>query len=126
MWIIRVKSQICRGMAQYDRCSPVNECVCFHIAGAIDIGICSHQFLLDCSELVPYERSNNLCNQSDHECVHHPLCHNFPVCYPVPSYNRQLCPPITSKRANSESTDSCTAQISLKGFVVLYETKKRI
>jgi hypothetical protein len=58
--------------------------------------------------------------------VHHPLCHNFPVCYPVPSYNRQLCPPITSKRANSESTDSCTAQISLKGFVVLYETKKRI
>ncbi|CAM4851607.1 unnamed protein product, partial [Rotaria magnacalcarata] len=28
-------------------------------------------------------------------CVHHPRCRSAPVCYPVPTYNEQLCPPIT-------------------------------
>ncbi|CAF2636165.1 unnamed protein product [Rotaria sp. Silwood2] len=79
-------------MSQYDRCSPNSACACFYIAGAINIGICSDEFI-DCSELVACERSNNLCLEPGHRCVHHPRCHNLPVCYPVPSFNRQLCPP---------------------------------
>jgi hypothetical protein len=101
MSIVRAESQICHGMAQYDPCSSNNGCACFHLAGATDIGICSHRLLVDCSELVACERSTNHCYEPDHECVHHPLCHNLPVCYPVPSYNQQLCPPVESKRTNS-------------------------
>ncbi|CAF1302892.1 unnamed protein product [Rotaria sordida] len=89
---VRVKSQFCPGINQYDRCSLNSACACFHIAGAIDVGICSDEFV-DCSELVACESSNNLCREPNHRCVHHPQCHNRPVCYPVPSFNRQLCPP---------------------------------
>ncbi|CAF0791768.1 unnamed protein product [Rotaria sordida] len=88
---VRVKSQYCPEIAQYDRCSLNSACACFHIAGAINVGICSDEFV-DCSELVACESSNNLCREPNHRCVHHPRCHNLPVCYPVPSFNRQLCP----------------------------------
>ncbi|CAF4771311.1 unnamed protein product, partial [Rotaria sp. Silwood2] len=93
MSLVRVKSQFCHGTSQYDRCSPNSACACFYIAGAIDIGICGDEFV-DCSELPACERPNNLCREPNHRCVHHPRCHNLPVCYPVPSFNRQLCPPI--------------------------------
>ncbi|CAF4598398.1 unnamed protein product, partial [Rotaria socialis] len=104
--LVQVKSQICQGIAQYDRCSTNGGCACLYIAGTQNIGICSDQFLADCSELVKCDH-NNLCDKPDHRCVHHPRCHNLPVCYPVPTYNRHLCPPITSKRIVSylESED---------------------
>ena len=95
--LVQVKSQICHGIAQYDRCSTNGGCACLNIAGTLNIGICSDQFLADCSELVTCDQ-NNLCDKPDHRCVHHPRCLSAPVCYPVPTYNRQLCPPITSKR----------------------------
>ncbi|CAF3425555.1 unnamed protein product [Rotaria socialis] len=94
VWLVQVKSQICHGIAQYDRCSTNGDCACLYIAGTLNIGICSDQFLADCSELVKCDQ-NNLCGESEHRCVHHPRCHSHPVCYPVPSYNRQLCPLIT-------------------------------
>ncbi|CAF1084424.1 unnamed protein product [Rotaria sordida] len=37
-------------------------------------------------------------------CVHHPRCHNLPVCYPVPSFNRQLCPLIATMNSTTTST----------------------
>ncbi|CAF4646259.1 unnamed protein product, partial [Rotaria magnacalcarata] len=90
----QVKSQICYGIAQYDKCSPNTGCGCLHIPGAINVGVCSYEFLAECSELVKCD-DNNLCDKPDHRCVHHPRCQSAPVCYPVPTYNRQLCPPIT-------------------------------
>jgi hypothetical protein len=95
-----VKSQLCFDIAQYEKCSPNTGCSCLHIPGAINVGVCSYEFLAECSELVKCDH-NNLCDKPDHRCVHHPRCHNLPVCYPVPTYNRQLCPPITSKRTVS-------------------------
>ncbi|CAF1014451.1 unnamed protein product [Rotaria sordida] len=100
---VRVKSQFCNGIAQYNRCSPNSACACFHIAGAIDIGICTDEFV-DCSELVTCERSNNICSEPNHRCVYHPRCHNLPVCYSVPSFNRQLCPPIETMNTTTTST----------------------
>ncbi|CAF3441200.1 unnamed protein product [Rotaria socialis] len=94
VWLVQVKSQICHGIAQYDRCSTNGDCACLYIAGTLNIGICSDRFLADCSELVKCDQ-NNLCGESEHRCVHHPRCHSHPVCYLVPSYNRQLCPLIT-------------------------------
>ncbi|CAM4964484.1 unnamed protein product [Rotaria socialis] len=94
VWLVQVKSQICHGIAQYDRCSTNGDCACLYIAGTLNIGICSDRFLADCSELVKCDQ-NNLCGESEHRYVHHPRCHSHPVCYPVPSYNRQLCPLIT-------------------------------
>ncbi|CAF1355131.1 unnamed protein product, partial [Rotaria sordida] len=49
-----------------------------------------------------------------HRCVHHPQCHNLPVCYPVPSYNRQLCPPIAVVNTTTTipTTTITTAAIS--------------
>ncbi|CAF1430009.1 unnamed protein product [Rotaria sordida] len=93
MSLVRVKSQLCQGISQYDRCSPNSACVCFYLADAIDVGICGNEFV-NCPELVPCERSNNFCREPNHRCVHHPRCHNLPVCYPIPSFNQQLCPPI--------------------------------
>ncbi|CAF1578399.1 unnamed protein product [Rotaria sordida] len=36
-------------------------------------------------------------------CVHHPRCHSLPVCYPVPSFNQQLCPPIATINGTTTS-----------------------
>ncbi|CAF0986918.1 unnamed protein product, partial [Rotaria sordida] len=46
-------------------------------------------------------------------CVHHPRCHNLPVCYPVPSFNRQLCPPratMNTSTTTSMPTTTTTAR----------------
>ncbi|CAF4286856.1 unnamed protein product [Rotaria magnacalcarata] len=80
-------------MAQYDRCSTTNGCACFLIAGATNFGLCSYQYLVECSQLTPCENSTNLCPR-DYECVHHPRCHDVPICYPVRADNAELCPPI--------------------------------
>ncbi|CAF3075968.1 unnamed protein product, partial [Rotaria socialis] len=105
--LVEVKSQFCNGMAQYDHCSSNSGCACLYIAGTINIGICIDQFSADCFELFKCTQ-NNLCdNPEQYRCVHHPRCQSTPVCYPIPTYNRQLCPPITSKRTISylESED---------------------
>ncbi|CAF1571387.1 unnamed protein product, partial [Rotaria sordida] len=86
MSVVRVKSQFCHGISQYDRCSPNSACTCFYIAGALGVGICGD------------------------ECVHHPRCHNLPVCYPIPSFNQKLCPPITTTNTTM-TTISSTAPI---------------
>ncbi|CAF1508231.1 unnamed protein product, partial [Rotaria sordida] len=72
---VRVKSQFCNGIAQYNQCSLNSACACFHIA-------------------VACKSPDNLCDEPNQRCIHHPLCHNRPVCYPVPRFNEQLCPPI--------------------------------
>ncbi|CAF1283177.1 unnamed protein product [Rotaria sordida] len=100
---VRVKSQFCNGISQYGRCSTNSACACYHIAGATDIGICADE-VVNCSELVACEHSSNLCYDRNHRCVHHPQCHNLPVCYPVPSFNRQLCPPIPTMNNTTIST----------------------
>ncbi|CAF4418334.1 unnamed protein product, partial [Rotaria magnacalcarata] len=92
-------------------CSLNSGCVCFHIAGAVNIGICTDQLFADCVELVPCDRANNICNDPEHRCVHHPRCHNNPVCYPIPSFNRQLCPlaPTTSITITITTTTTTSA-----------------
>ncbi|CAF1274194.1 unnamed protein product, partial [Rotaria magnacalcarata] len=105
--LVEVKSQICHGKTQYDRCSTNGGCACLYIAGTLNIGICSDQFLADCSELVKCDQ-NNVCDESEHRCVHHPRCHSHPVCYPVPSYNRQLCPLITMTNVTTTTTAPTT------------------
>jgi sugar lactone lactonase YvrE len=37
-----------------------------------------------------------MCFEPDHICVHHPDCHNLPVCYPLLMATHELCPPIPS------------------------------
>ena len=100
MPIVRVNSQICHGI-QYDRCSTNSDCGCLHMAGAADTGICG--FLLGaCSEFAACASSNNACQEPSHTCVHHPRCHLLPVCYPVSMIDQRICPPIASKRTNSD------------------------
>ncbi|CAF1285420.1 unnamed protein product [Rotaria sordida] len=43
-----------------------------------------------------------------YRCIHHPRCHNLPVCYPVPSFNRQLCPLIATMNTTTASTITTT------------------
>ncbi|CAF1342316.1 unnamed protein product [Rotaria sordida] len=104
MSLVQVKSQSCNGISQYDRCSPNSACACYMIAGTIDIGICVDVFF-DCSELAECGKSDNTCYESNHRCVHHPRCNNLPVCYPVPSFNQQLCPPIPVHPLRGSATD---------------------
>ncbi|CAF1125840.1 unnamed protein product, partial [Rotaria magnacalcarata] len=70
-------------------------CVFPYSIGSTNTGICTDRYAITCSELVPCEHSTNLCNQTGYKCVHHPQCGDFPVCYPIPSFNQQLCSPIT-------------------------------
>ncbi|CAF4235574.1 unnamed protein product [Rotaria socialis] len=81
-------------MAQYDGCSINSGCGCLQVVGVINIGSCSYLYLAECSELVKCDH-NNLCYSPDHICVYHPRYQSLPVCYPVPNYNQQLCPPIS-------------------------------
>ncbi|CAF1377009.1 unnamed protein product [Rotaria sordida] len=97
-------------MSQYDRCSPNSACACFHIAGAINIGICGDEFV-DCSALITCEQSSNVCHEPNHRCVHHPRCRNLPVCYPIPSFNQQLCPPIAPMHTTTSTTTTTTNSI---------------
>jgi hypothetical protein len=98
--IVRVKSQICHGTSQNDRCSTNPACGCLHMTSAADTGICS--FLNgSCSELISCKFGNNDCYEPGHICVRHPQCFSDPVCYPVSMIDQQICPPITSKRTTS-------------------------
>ncbi|CAM4781959.1 unnamed protein product [Rotaria magnacalcarata] len=92
--IVRAKYQSCDGLIEYAPCSTHSACACFRIIASPNSSICVDQFLLSCSELVQCEGSNNTCSESEHLCVNHSRCPDFYVCYPVPSFNEQLCPPI--------------------------------
>ncbi|CAF1565765.1 unnamed protein product, partial [Rotaria magnacalcarata] len=81
-------------MTQYDGCSINSGCGCLQVVGAINIGSCSYLYLTECSELVKCDHSNHWYSP-DHICVYHPRCQSLPVCYPVPNYSQQLCPPIS-------------------------------
>ncbi|CAF1539772.1 unnamed protein product, partial [Rotaria sordida] len=80
-------------MSQYDRCSLNPACGCLHMVGTADVGICVFKYVT-CSELVPCESSSNLCHDPEYTCVHHPRCHNLPVCYPIRMMDQGICPPI--------------------------------
>ncbi|CAF2157064.1 unnamed protein product [Rotaria magnacalcarata] len=106
--LVDVKSQFCNGMAQYDHCSTNSGCACLYIAGTINIGICSDQFSTDCFELVKCNQ-NNFCDKPEqYRCVHHPRCQSAPVCYPIPTYNRQLCPPLAMTNVTTTTTAPTT------------------
>ncbi|CAF4360040.1 unnamed protein product, partial [Rotaria magnacalcarata] len=92
--IVRAKYQPCDGLTEHAPCSTHSACACFRIIASPNSSICVDQFLLSCSELVQCEGSNNTCSESEHLCVNHSRCPDFYVCYPVPSFNEQLCPPI--------------------------------
>jgi hypothetical protein len=106
-----VKPQICAGSSQYARCSTNNACGCFHTPGAGNTGICAVLWVA-CSALAPCQSSNNACSKSDQICVNHPRCHLHPVCYPVSMIDRNICPPIVSKRINND----LKIQLRLKSF----------
>ncbi|CAF1315679.1 unnamed protein product [Rotaria sordida] len=82
-------------MSQYDWCSSNTACAYFHIDGVADHGICGFEDI-PCSELTSCESKNNRCYEFEHICVHHPRCHNLPVCYPVSMISQQICPPVTT------------------------------
>ncbi|CAM4977238.1 unnamed protein product [Rotaria socialis] len=63
------------------------------IVGGNGQGAAANQFYYP-NELVECEGANNTCNEPEHLCLNHSRCHDFPICYPVPSFNEQLCPPI--------------------------------
>ncbi len=114
MLIVQVKSQICSGISQYDRCSTNSACGCLHMIGAHNFGICG--FLYNpCSEFVSCQSSNNACYEPNHVCVDHPRCHLHPVCYPMSMAHPQLCPSITSKKINSDLQIQLHLKLILKG-----------
>ncbi|CAF1529148.1 unnamed protein product [Rotaria magnacalcarata] len=124
----QVNSQFCHGKNQYDRCSPNGACGCFFIAGSHDIGICTDEFV-PCSELVACDGPNNICLQPNHRCVHHPRCHSAPVCYPIPSFNQQLCPPLSMTITTTvvpTATTATTTQVPVTHNIPVNATWSRI
>jgi hypothetical protein len=115
MSVVRVKSQICHGISQNDRCSTSGACGCLQIVGsAAGTGICG--FLHgSCSELVACENSNNFCYDPNTICIHHPRCFSHPVCYPNSMTDQRICPPIASKRTDSD----LQVQVKLEFFVTI-------
>ncbi|CAF4856291.1 unnamed protein product [Rotaria socialis] len=101
--VVEVNSQICQEVSQYGRCSSNSACGCLHMEGASNIGICGFQWVT-CSDLVPCEETNNYCGQSDHICVHHPRCHERPLCFPVSMMDAKLCPPMNGKQTSTNSS----------------------
>ncbi|CAF1373451.1 unnamed protein product, partial [Rotaria sordida] len=101
--IVRVHSQVCLTMSQYDRCSLNPACGCLHMVGTADVGICVFKYVT-CSELVPCESSSNLCHDPEYTCVHHPRCHNLPVCYPIRMMDQGICPPIPMTKTTTKTT----------------------
>ncbi|CAF1007316.1 unnamed protein product, partial [Rotaria sordida] len=55
-------------------------------------------------------------------CVHHPRCRTLPVCYPVPSFNPQLCPPIPIKNTTTAipttTTPATTTTTTIQQLVI--------
>ncbi|CAF4140264.1 unnamed protein product, partial [Rotaria magnacalcarata] len=92
--IVRVHSQSCDGISQYDRYSQNPVCACFHLPGVSNTDIYTDRYAVTCSELTSCNHSTNHCSQPDHKCVQHPKCRDIPVCYPMPNYNQQFCTPI--------------------------------
>jgi hypothetical protein len=90
-------------MSQYDQCSTNSICGCFHTIdnnnNNNNRGICGFLWLT-CSEFVSCGSPNHMCYEPDHICVHHPRCHDHPVCYPLSKANEQICPLIISKIEN--------------------------
>ncbi|CAF1259275.1 unnamed protein product [Adineta steineri] len=62
--------------------------------GAINAGICGFKHLT-CSQFVPCTSPNNVCYEPGYICVHHPLCHTHPICYPLSMAGEPFCPAIT-------------------------------
>ena len=113
MSVVRVKSHICHGVSQNDRCSTSGICSCFQIAGAAtDTGICGF-FLGSCSELVSCEFSNNFCYEPDSICVHLPRCFLHPVCLPKSMTDQRVCPQIISMRTSSD----LRVKVKLESFI---------
>ncbi|CAF2261617.1 unnamed protein product [Rotaria magnacalcarata] len=103
-------------MAQYERCSTNAGCACLHIADSISVGICSYlSSITVCSQLVKCDTYNR-CYAPNHECTYHPKCQSTPLCFPVSSFNRALCPLIavtntTTTTAIPTTTTTRTPQI---------------
>lgn len=101
--IVRVNCQTCRGMSQYEQCSTNNDCGYFPLTISDDSGICGFLWI-NCSRLEPCEIPNDYCENPGYICVHHPRCHNVPVCYPLSMIDQRLCPPKKSKKNISKTT----------------------
>ncbi|CAF1632950.1 unnamed protein product [Rotaria magnacalcarata] len=110
--IIRAKYRSCDGLAEYASCSTHSACICFRTITSPSSSICADEFLLSCSELVQCEGLNNTCDESEHFCVNHPRCHDFPICYPVPNFNEQLCPPISTTTTTTTASTTTTTTAS--------------
>jgi len=91
-----VKSEICHGVDQYDRCSTNGNCGCFHMTDAGGSGICGF-IEVTCSKLALCNSSNNVCDEPNHVCVRHPRCQSHSVCYPLSMIDQRICPPTTSE-----------------------------
>ncbi|CAF3948672.1 unnamed protein product [Rotaria magnacalcarata] len=115
---IRVESQTCDKMNQYDPCSQNYACACFHRLDGPNATICIDEFSISCSELIPCESSANRCYEAEHICVRHPRCNQLPVCYPVPIFNQQLCPSIPSTAIASSGTYQLLSVLSNKALDV--------
>lgn len=89
--MIRIHGQTCNKMSPYQECARYPGCLCFYKAHSSNTTICALGSLLSCSELVQCKSPNYECSQRDHQCIFHPRCHNYPVCYPIPTYNRRYC-----------------------------------
>ncbi|CAF1261541.1 unnamed protein product [Rotaria magnacalcarata] len=114
---IRVESQTCDKMNQYDPCSQNYACACFHRLDGPNATICIDEFSISCSELIPCESSANRCYEAEHICVRHPRCNQLPVCYPVPIFNQQLCPSIPTTTATIPSHYSSSLTTSNSKFI---------
>ncbi|CAF2525481.1 unnamed protein product [Rotaria sp. Silwood2] len=92
--VIQVNSQPCHEMSQYSQCSTNSACGCLYSASSNNIAICGFLWVT-CSELVSCESLKNTCYEPNHTCIHHPRCHNLPLCYPLLMSNQQMCPQTT-------------------------------
>ncbi|CAF1211222.1 unnamed protein product [Rotaria sordida] len=105
--VVQVSSQTCGGMSQYDQCSTNSACGCYYRADSDNIAICGSLWVT-CSELVSCESLNNTCDEPNHICIHHPRCHNFPVCYPLSMSSPQICPEIIMTDTTTASSTTIT------------------
>lgn len=95
--LIQVKCHTCDDMHPYESCARYFGCQCFYSVGPPNTTICIQGYLKSCSELVRCGISNYECHQRDHQCIYHPRCFDYPVCYPVPSFNTRYCLPLSKK-----------------------------
>lgn len=94
----QIHGQTCDGMNEYQECGSYSGCLCFHQAYSPNTTICVDGFLLSCSELIQCDDLNYKCTEPEYECIYHRQCYDYPVCYPVPSYNPQFCLPPSKKK----------------------------